>query len=449
MGQGRYEVNSLRGRDFMAFLSSQSPQDLRAQSGERKRMRTDATAAAAQVRRLFGFSSVNATSLRWSSSSVAVLLKRLVVLHEEHASALNVSSFYPVRLQITTAAASSPSALSVSSPSTSHKNDDDDNDSDDGMLLLSGLDLHGGVLRLHPGATPLQWLESLRMVTPERLTLLRQRQEQLAHYAACVSRDILSRASPSSSTAAAGVVVRFIQGYSCSSLEYHRFIRNLYEGLLSYPSDRKVEDDVASASGESMQVLRALSTQSPSETILPEESTCFSSLETSLVLEPLVATVEASQSIRRAKVTLDGQIRLQADMDPSRVRQALADLGDEARIVRRRSMEEQEQCSHLVAQLQSQIGLGKVYRASSSVQSRQYHMALSRLLGLLAATGTSESSPTASDDSFESIMGSHPSSSPHHLIQKALAGMSLGIAGSGRHCHLADDGSLVIPHDWR
>ena len=35
------------------------------------------------------------------------------------------------------------------------------------------------------------------------------------------------------------------------------------------------------------------------------------------------------------------------------------------------------------------------------------------------------------------------------LLQRTLAGNSLGIAASGHFCHLGDDGSLVIPHDWR
>jgi hypothetical protein len=34
-------------------------------------------------------------------------------------------------------------------------------------------------------------------------------------------------------------------------------------------------------------------------------------------------------------------------------------------------------------------------------------------------------------------------------IKRSLAGSSLGIAGRGQFCHLGDDGSVVIPWDWR
>jgi hypothetical protein len=134
-------------------------------------------------------------------------------------------------------------------------------------------------------------------------------------------------------------------------------------------------------------------------------------------------------------------------MDAARVRRALSELGDEARGARRRSRREQEGCSRLVARLQGQVGLAKVYRAGGPgvLPSAQYLSALSRLSVFLGAPVPQQEEAVAACEirHHDGLHRHH-----HHHLREALAGMSLGIAGSGRHCHLADDGSLVIPHDW-
>ena len=33
-------------------------------------------------------------------------------------------------------------------------------------------------------------------------------------------------------------------------------------------------------------------------------------------------------------------------------------------------------------------------------------------------------------------------------LRSFLSGYSLRIVGTGQFCHLADDGSFVVPHDW-
>jgi Domain of unknown function (DUF4461) len=368
----RYEVNSLQGRNLVSFLSDRSPDALRAEIQRRRQCRVHAQASAAEVRKRYEFLLVDATGLRWSSESVAVLLNKLLALHDEHRTKLHVRSMYPIQLQLTTASLSA-----------------------DGTPVL---DVHGGVLRLHPAATPLQWLESLQLVTHERLQQIRHHQTLLRHYTHALS------------SALGGI--KLIKGHSCSSRDYHAFVQHLYESL--------VEDAATTSSSDQRSI----------------EAAC-----SALALEPVVVTVEASQSVRKAKVTPEGHVRLQTGMSPAVVAASIRSLAPEARAARQAVAAGNETCSQIVAQLQYRLGLSRVYRATSRVPATDYLGALSRLLNLAVTTN-----PASSKATVES------SGSPNDvqlLLQRTMAGNSIGIAASGHFCHLGDDGSFVIPHDWK
>jgi Domain of unknown function (DUF4461) len=377
----RYEVNSLQGRNLVSFLSGRTPDALRHEIRRRKQCRVHAQASAAEVRKRYEFLLVDATSLRWSSESVAVLLNKLLALHDEHQTKLKAKSMYPIQLQLTTASLSA-----------------------DGTPVL---DVHGGVLRLHPAATPLQWLESLQLVTDERLQQIRHHHQRLRQHTEALS------------SALGGV--KLIKGHSCSSREYHAFVENLYESL--------VEDAASSSSSTA-------STASKSTAI---EAAC-----SALALEPVVVTVEASQAVRAAKVTPEGHVRVQTGMSPAAAASAIRALAPEARAARHAVAAGNEACARVVAQLQYRLGLSRVYRATARVPAGEYLKALSRLLNLaVAANSPSASARATAKDS------SHTSNDVRLLLQRTMAGNSIGIAASGHFCHLGDDGSFVIPHDWR
>jgi hypothetical protein len=94
--------------------------------------------------------------------------------------------------------------------------------------------------------------------------------------------------------------------------------------------------------------------------------------------------------------------------------------------VRTAALIQAEAASHSHAAVQAalwQLGLHKVYRASTPcvITHEQWTTSLQRLLVTAAAA---------------------------EQWQSHLSGNSLGFAAAGQFCHLADDGSLVIPHDW-
>jgi hypothetical protein len=335
----RFNVVSNRGRDFASFLSTLDIDQVE----YRKASRMDAQAAALLTRRVYQFQAVDATSLGWSSHSVAMLLHQLTAMYEEHHEKFHVTSFYPVRLLFT--------------PDDFHE----------------ALDVYAGTLRLNPGSTPIQWLESLQLVTVDSLEAIQHHRDSVMEMTKVVQ-------------GALGVKLK--KGYSCSSREYYHFLQSINNMELA-------NDDKDSA----IQIH-------------------------SLVLEPILATVEGSAACRRPIVTKEGSIRLGAGMDPATVVQAVAKLAGPARSQLSQEKEDRQRCKEAMQQVQWQFGLQKVYR-TGIVSHDQFLQCLTRI-----------SSSLSQQQNFDDGM------------KRRLTGNSLGIAGSGHFCHLADDGSVVVPHDW-
>ena len=346
----RYNVMSRRGRDLFRFLRQlESERISKLQSS-----RTDAQAAALAVRRLYQFQAVDATSLGWSSASIAVLLRQLLALHEEHAQKFHIGSFYPIRLVFT---------------------------SDD---FHTALDVHGGgLLRLNPASTPIQWLEALQLVTPEKI-----------HEIQWNSTIVLKRTKELQRS----LGLKFKKGYSCSNREYYCFLEHLAKATQQEDAETATKNN-------------------------HEESTA-------LTIEPIVATVESSQVSSRHRhfmVTKEGKIQLGAHLcresfGPEAIRQALARHGHRAREQNKQHKRELELQQQAIHQAQWQLGLQKVYR-TGIVSHDEFLECIRRLLSV--ASGA-----TMPD-----------------MVK--MGGNSLGIAGDGNFCHLADDGSLVIPHNWQ
>lgn len=143
----RYNVQSNHGRDLFHFLQTLSTESMKNEIQQRRLYRMDAQSAAMEVRRVYQFQSVDATTLGWSSESVAVLLNQLLAFYEEHSNKFNVSKTKKKKQQ--TQNSSSSSSSSFYPATLLFTNDDHRN----------VLDIYGGVLRLNPAMTPLQWLE--------------------------------------------------------------------------------------------------------------------------------------------------------------------------------------------------------------------------------------------------------------------------------------------------
>lgn len=321
----------------MAFLRSTPPTEM-----EKRRMhRMDAAAAALVARRLYSFQAIDGISMGWSSESFAILLRSLIRLHEEHSSRFQVDSFYPLRLVF------------------SH---------DD---FHSSLDVYGGILYLHPAATQLQMLETLREVTEEKLQEFQRNRDLLQQRTAQLQNEL---------------DIKVTKGFSCSSEEYHSFLeRIIQDEELSLEQQFKTHGLVTTNTG--------------------------------LELERVRLVVESPAACRRARLTKEGYLQTHAHMTLEELRAAKTRLSPSARRRMEEQRQEEQRCKEAIQQLQWSIGVQKV--------SRRGILSHSEFLGSLARL---------MEDGAK--------------FRSWMAGYSLGIAGSGQFCHLADDGSIIVPHNW-
>lgn len=139
---------------------------------------------------------------------------------------------------------------------------------------------------------------------------------------------------------------------------------------------------------------------------------------TALEQERIRVVVESPAACRRGRVTNEGTIRVNSNMTELDLITAISRLSLSARERLKLENEHQERCKDAIAQIQWALGLQKVYRIGV-VKHVEFLSALSRMV-----------------DQNEKLRG-------------WVSGYSLGIASTGQFCHLADDGSLVIPHDWK
>ena len=139
---------------------------------------------------------------------------------------------------------------------------------------------------------------------------------------------------------------------------------------------------------------------------------------TALTLEGIIVAVEAA--CRRPFLTKEGVIRVGASMDGEFIARAIAKHSLEATERVKAEGRRRQRCRETIDRAQWELGLQKVYH-TRLVRSEQIVECLARLLAM----------------------------KQREQLKQNLAGNSLGIAGSGHFCHVGDDGSVVIPWDWR
>ena len=292
-----FDLNTKQGRDLIDFIKHLDTKDIE----KRKADRINASAAALVARQAFKFKSIDGTGLGWSSSSLAQCLKTLTKVFDEH-GALLINSFYPLQLILS--------------------NDE----------FHSKLDLYGGTMMLNPGSTQIQWLETLTLVTEEKLNTLELNRKQISNYLRNVENEMN---------------VKIRKGFSCSSDEYFDFLR----GISEFPFHQNVKDEIKP-------------------------------LTNALALDRLRIVVETPQACRRPVVTHNGEIRISSSISLGTILPSLNRLRRDATEKVILDKEKQRQMKELEIMLKNEFGLTSVKKSRySTVSNDQYIKSLSNLLG--------------------------------------------------------------------
>mmetsp|Transcript_5236 Transcript_5236/g.10064 ORF Transcript_5236/g.10064 Transcript_5236/m.10064 type:complete len:522 (-) Transcript_5236:19-1584(-) len=354
----RFDVNSNRGRDLQKFLSSITSTQIE----ERRAYRMDATAAALVARRLFSFQSIDGIRLGWSSKSFAGLLTSLIRLHEEYQHRFKVKSFYPLALVFTN---------NEKKPS---------------------LDVYGGNIYLSPSGTQLEWLESIKEVTEERLQEFMTNRRIMAERVDLLQEGLLGDRGDSSN----GNTMRVKKGFTCPSFEYYAFLERATE---PYTSAKHISTKIP------------FSDSNDFVPVISSSSLCS--------IRHLRLIVESPESCRRPKVTREGFIQVPSTITSAELIVAVSKFSTLAEERLGEEQQKKDRCREAVQEVQWKLGLQKVSRTNERVRREDFLSALSRLID-------------------------HES----QLEEGGLSGSNLQISTSGQFCHLSDDGSLVIPHNW-
>jgi hypothetical protein len=243
------------------------------------------------------------------------------------------------------------------------------------------LDVYGGNLYLNPAETHLEWLTALQEVTEDRLEEFNTNQGLLMERVARLEEKL-------------GIKLK--KGLSCSSMEYHFFVKHIVQHL--YPSSS---------------AFRLGPIRPSTSTELVSSVSFASSIET----ERVWLIVETPAACRRPKVTTEGTVRVPSNITSSDLALAVSKLSDTARELWDVEKAQQRKCREVIGQVQWELGIQRVFRMGV-VRHQDFLCSLSRLI------------------EQSSMLGGK------------LSGHSLGIAGSGRFCSVADDGTLVVPHNW-
>ena len=182
--------------------------------------------------------------------------------------------------------------------------------------------------------------------------------------------------------------VKIKKGYSCSSREYYEFMKKISEFLHSFVIE--VEDELSNA----------------------------------ISLGRIQVVVETAYACRRATVNNLGEIRVSAAIANEAIVSSIRSCRQEAHKKVDEEDRKKKRGKELAKMVQYNLGASRIFRGRTSVSSDQYLKSLTALLNLSEEELTSQAK---------------------HYIE----GMNIGIIGSGRSCHLGDDGSILIPCDWR
>ena len=327
----RHRTNS--DNNLLYFLQNMDPNEIK----ERKLNRIGASAAALVARRAFQFSAIDGTGLGWSSASLKICLARLTSLFDEHHAKLSTKSFYPFRLILS---------------------------SDE---IHQKVDLYGGIIRLNPAATSMQWLDTLSAVTEESKQILKHNRDTLEQNVSLVEDSF---------------GVRVVKGHSCESHEYHQCMERLALEQYTNTSRGNNESSLAVASNASL-------------------------------------VIESDQACRRGKLRKDGNFEVGAGMKMHQIRATLSRFANRSNEYLAMESKLRDESNKIANQVEYEFGTQRVYKVTPIVSYVQMSECLANLL--------------------------HRDEAEKDILRGFMVGQAFGITGRGQSCHLADDGSIVIP----
>lgn len=285
-------------RDVIHFLKTLNFDHVK----QRKLDRINATAAVLVARRAFRFSAIDGTGLGWSSASLTICISRLTQLHEEHHSKLKTTSFFPFRVVLT---------------------------SDE---YLKKVDPFGGVVRLNPAATLLQWLGTLATVTDESVRRLKENRRALKEHLARVEQALGLKA---------------VKGHTCTAHEYHACLEKLA---------RESQRDTAHGEGT------ALLAASKKATVV----------------------IESAQACRRGKLRRDGSFEVGAEMSLQAIRATVGKWATRSHEYIQSEAEKRAECRAMMDRTMHEFGVQRVAQLAL-VDSDDVSRCLSVLLNKNAA----------------------------------------------------------------
>lgn len=186
--------------------------------------------------------------------------------------------------------------------------------------------------------------------------------------------------------------VRINKGHSCTAQEYHELASRLSQ-FCGVDPDEPNDERTAQNNNKAQHAL---------------------------TLSRVYLTVESPFVSRRATITKAGHIQIGASMSNESIVKAVKNLTAQARDNVERFQNTKESYQTVVQQTKTDFGLRGI-SYSKAVSVDEVRDALLRL------------------QQYE----------PREDLHRTLTGNSLGIVGSGQFCHVGDDGSLVIPCDWK
>jgi hypothetical protein len=182
--------------------------------------------------------------------------------------------------------------------------------------------------------------------------------------------------------------IKIKKGYSCSSREYYEYMVELSDFLHTYTMEK---EDV---------------------------------LSHAVALGRIQVVVETAYVCRRATVNNLGEIRVSVGMTSEAIVSSIRSCRQEAHKKVDEEDRKKTRGKELAKMVQYNLGASRIFKGRISVSSDQYLSSLTALLNL-------------------------PEEEVTFQAKQYTEGNNIGIIGSGRSCHLGDDGSILIPCDWR
>lgn len=192
------------------------------------------------------------------------------------------------------------------------------------------------------------------------------------------------------STVNSSLNIQISKGYTCSSEEFFFCIQNLSEAILQLKNNGF------------------------------DEKYCKA-----LIDERIRVVVESPQNCRRASIQREGVLRVSSIMEADDILTSINKFRHETLNKALENKLLQEKIDQKKLLLMTKAGVSKVFRSKvSSLTTEQYLICIEALLSL-DVSGTEK------------------------WILDSLRGQAIGVTGSGQSCQLYDDGSIILPYDWR